>query len=185
MILLFLTCGIVKAQTTPTCTRTVKAEVVALDQVFTYNRLGALNPSGMIYALKQDVVPINSTLGLVAGNVRLRSDKRPRPIALRMNAKDCLQITFTNLLARTRRDDEQPATRTASVHVHGMQLVGSIASDGSNVGNVAPIGSLVDPDGTAVYTLYAEREGSHLLYSTATTRARTDRPQPAAADGLH
>src|SRR5687767_14568880 len=39
------------------CTRTIKASVVALDQAIMYNRLGAMNPGGMIYALKQDVVP--------------------------------------------------------------------------------------------------------------------------------
>ena len=79
-----------------TCTRTIKANVVALDQAIMYNRLGAVNPGGMLYALKQDVVPIDAAKGLVAGNVRLREDKRPRPIALRMNSGDCLRITFTN-----------------------------------------------------------------------------------------
>ena len=83
----------------PVCERTVKADVVALDQVIMYNRLGAVNPNGMIYALKQDIVAINASQGLVAGNVRLRSDKRPRPIVLRMNIGDCLKVSFTNLLS--------------------------------------------------------------------------------------
>jgi len=138
---------------------------VAFDQVFFYNRLGAVNPAGMIYALRRDVVPINTSLGLVAGNVQLRPDKRPRPIVLRMNVGDCLQISFQNLLDPTRADDDQPATRTAAVHVQGLELVGSIASDGSNVGVNAS--SLVAPGGSATYTYYAEREGNHLLYSTA------------------
>ena len=49
------------AQTSPptTCERTVKADVVALDQALIYNRLGAINPAGMIYALKRDVVAID------------------------------------------------------------------------------------------------------------------------------
>ncbi len=47
-----------------------------------FNRLGTVNPNGMIYALKQDVVAIDPAKGLVAGNVRLRADKRPRPIVL-------------------------------------------------------------------------------------------------------
>ena len=83
---------------TPVCARTIKADVVALDQVIMYNRLGTVNPGGMIYALKKDVVAIDPLKGIVAGNVRLRSDKRPRPIVLRLNSGDCLQITFTNLL---------------------------------------------------------------------------------------
>src|SRR6185503_17941103 len=82
----------------PVCERTVKADVVALDQVIMYNRLGTVNPGGMIYALKQDVVAIDPLKGIVAGNVRLRSTKRPRPIVLRMNNGDCLRISFTNLL---------------------------------------------------------------------------------------
>ncbi|HEU4837663.1 MAG TPA: hypothetical protein VFS90_24750 [Pyrinomonadaceae bacterium] len=150
----------------PVCSRTVKASVVAFDQAIMYNRLGAVNPGGMIYALKSDVVAIDATKGIVAGNVRLRSDKRPRPIVLRMNSGDCLQITFTNLLKSLAHDD-QPATRSAGVHVIGMELVGGITSDGSNVGNNTP--SLVGPGGTRIYTYTATREGNNLMYSTGAT----------------
>ncbi len=149
------------------CARVVQADIVALDQPWFWNRLGAVEPQGMIFALRRDVVSNNGTPGLVAGNVQLRSDKRPRPLALRMNVGDCLQINFTNLLAPTPVHKDQPATRTASVHVIGMQLVDSIASDGSNVGN--NVSSLVKPDGSAVYKLYAEREGGYFLYSAAAT----------------
>jgi len=149
------------------CERTIKADVVAFDQVITYNRLGAVNPAGMMFALRRDVTPADATQGLVAGNVKLKAYKRPRPLALRMNAGDCLQISFQNLLDPNRADDNQPATRTASAHVVGLQLVGSILSDGSNVGKNQS--SLVGPGSSAVYTYYAEREGSHLLYSTAAT----------------
>lgn len=120
----------------PHCNNTIKAEVVALEQTYFYNRFGAFNPSGMIYALRRDVV-VNSEesdlsdktlencysdgenlrnkneLGIcpydrnkpeydlnLAGNVKLRSDKRPRPLVLRVNEGDCLEVTFTNLLAR-------------------------------------------------------------------------------------
>ena len=163
-----------QAQTPPTtCERTVKAEVVALDQALIYNRLGAINPAGMIYALKRDVVAIDPSKGLVAGNVQLRPGKRPRPIALRMNVGDCLQVNFTNLLAPDPADvnsfaaNNAPATRTASAHIMGLSLVGSILSDGSNVGQNQS--SLVNPGGTATYTYIAQREGSHLMYSTAAT----------------
>src|SRR6185369_10053923 len=151
---------------TPVCSRTIKADVVALDQVIMFNRLGTVNPNGMIYALKQDVVAIDPLKGLVAGNVRLRADKRPRPIVLRMNSGDCLRITFTNWLSSSPLSD-QPATRSAGIHVTGMELVGSMASDGSNVGNNTP--SLVAPGGSAVYTFTATREGNNLMYSSAAT----------------
>ena len=175
LVLLLLTAISTQAQTTPVCERTIKADVVALDQVIMYNRLGTVNPGGMIYALKKDVVAIDPLKGLVAGNVRLRSDKRPRPIVLRTNNGDCLRITFTNLLSPTpvSHNDpadplsDQPATRSAGIHVNGMELVGSIASDGSNVGVNPP--SLVGPGGSTVYTFAATREGNNLMYSTAAT----------------
>ena len=147
------------------CSRTIKASVVAFDQAIMFNRLGAVNPHGMIYALKQDVVAIDSAKGIVAGNVRLRSDKRPRPIVLRMNSGDCLRITFTNLLSPSPQGD-QPATRNAGIHVNGMELL-TIGSDGSNVGNNPP--SLVPPGASTVYTFTATREGNNLMYSTAAT----------------
>jgi hypothetical protein len=174
--MMFLCAGVTSAQVTggggdpiiiePACERIVKAEVVAFDQVFFYNRLGAVNPAGMIYALRRDVQPKSGTT-LTAGNVRLKDYKRARPVVLRMNIGDCLQITFQNLLDPNRADDNQPATRTASIHAVGLQLKNSILDDGSNVG-VNP-SSLIEPEKTIVYTLYAEKEGNHLLYSTAAT----------------
>jgi len=95
------------------CERTITADVVALDQPFYYNRLGAIQANGMMYALARDVVvaapgnPLdgqaisaltNAQRGAFAGQVSLRIDKRPRPIVLRMNEGDCLSINFTNLL---------------------------------------------------------------------------------------
>ncbi len=151
---------------TPACARTIKADVVAFDQAIMYNRLGTVNPGGMIYALRRDVVAIDPLKGIVAGNVRLRSDKRPRPIVLRLNSGDCLKITFTNLLSPSALSD-QPATRSAGIHVNGMELVGSIASDGSNVGVNPP--SLVAPGASTIYTFYGTREGNNLMYSSAAT----------------
>jgi hypothetical protein len=46
------------------CARTIRAHVVALDQVFFWNRLGAVQPHGMIFALRHQVVPTH------AGTVR-------------------------------------------------------------------------------------------------------------------
>jgi hypothetical protein len=155
------------------CERTIKASVVAFDQVFFWNRLGAVQPQGMIFALRHNVVPINWRRGLSPGNVRLRGDKRPRPLTLRMNVGDCLQIDFQNLLDPTPRDEQQPATRHASIHVVGLQLVNNIKDDGSNVGrNPSPPGGLVAPGGRTTYTLYADgsmKEGVHLMYSAGAT----------------
>jgi hypothetical protein len=159
------------AQTPPACQRQLTANVVALDQVFFYNRLGAQNPAGMAYALRRDVVDVATGkteaqgATLTAGHVALRPDKRPRPLVLRMNVRDCLTINFQNLLNPTRVDDNQPITRTAGVHVTGLQLVRTIADDGSNVG--ANASSLAAPGERRSYTLYAERENMNFMYSPA------------------
>ncbi len=149
------------------CMRTIKADIVALDQPIFYNRLGAFDPAAMIYALRRDVVPLDDSQPLGPGNAILREDKRPRPLTLRMNVGDCLRIEFQNLLAPQKVDDQQPATRDAGVHVTGLQLVDDIEDDGSHVGQNPS--SLVAPGGSAVYTLYAAREGTYLMYSTAAT----------------
>ncbi|BCR04428.1 multicopper oxidase [Desulfuromonas versatilis] len=171
------------------CSTTVHADVVALDQFLTFNRLGAVNPQGMIFALAKDVVPkdtlpedqdlAHSCLNTACspGDVKLRDDKRPRPIALRVNEGECLQISFKNLLAPTAAAaaavdpatgielNDQPATRSAGIHITGMQLGGDITDDGSNVG--ANPSSLVPPGGSTTYTVYAEKEDAFVLYSTA------------------
>src|SRR5437764_6579019 len=86
----------------PVCTakNTVVADVVALDEAFFNNRLGTFQSGGMMFALRRDVVSnAGGAYDLQQGKVMLRPDKRPRPIVLRMNAEDCLDIRFQNLLA--------------------------------------------------------------------------------------
>lgn len=165
---------------------TVYASVVALDQVIPVNRLGTVRPEGMIYALLGDVVPSSGTV-LSAGNVQLKPGKRPRPLVLRVHEGECLQITFQNFLSKTPLPVAPPPppppapqapafvsveseTRTASIHVAGMQLVNSIADDGTFVGANPPVSGnlsgVVEPGGKAVYTLYAAARGSYLMYST-------------------
>ena len=146
---------------------TVTADLAALDQAFMLNRLGASMPQGMVFALKSDIV--NSGNGqscakspCTAGNVRLRVDKRPRPIVLRVNQGQCLKINFTNFLASKRSSTLQPLTREASIHVNGMELF-SIADDGSYVG--ANNTSLTAPNAFKTYSLYAKEQGTFLMYS--------------------
>jgi manganese oxidase len=148
------------------CERVITADVVALDQTIWYNRFGAYSPAGMIFALRRDVVPTAGN-SLEPGKVKLRSDKRPRPLVLRANVGDCLRIRFENLLAPIKKDDDQPTTRAAGIHVIGMQPVDDIYDDGSFVGtNPSSIG---EPGEDQTYTLYAQAEGTFLLYSTAAT----------------
>ncbi|HEX6901538.1 MAG TPA: copper oxidase [Thermoanaerobaculia bacterium] len=158
------------------CSRMVYADVVALDQPFFWNRLGAVQPQGMMYALESDVVHVSQDesscsaqrLAPSAGQVRLRRGKRPRPLVLRVNVGDCLRINFKNLLDPNAAnvDEDSPRTRAASVHVIGMQYVSTIQDGGMNVGTNGAAGNgVVTPGGSASYTLYAEREGTFLMYS--------------------
>ncbi|WP_460423714.1 manganese-oxidizing multicopper oxidase MnxG [Pseudomonas sp. ZL2] len=86
------------------CERNLVANVVAIDQPLMFNRLGAQNANGMMFALRRDVVDehqvsLASGGAAVPGKVSLRPDKRPRPIVLRVAAGDCLTINLQNLLA--------------------------------------------------------------------------------------
>src|SRR4051794_1776981 len=155
------------------CARTVSADVVALDQELTFNRLGVVNPAGMIYALRRDVVSTDGSATLTPGAVKLREGKRPRPLTLRANVGDCLRIRFQNLLDPVPRED-QPADRHVGIHVNGMVLVGgadgsnAIDSDGSFVGRNAS--SLAPaPGGQRTYTLLAEHENTYLLSNPGVT----------------
>ena len=49
------------AQAQEACPRTITADVVALDMPLMFNRLGAQNINGMMYALKRDVVVFDPT----------------------------------------------------------------------------------------------------------------------------
>ena len=167
------------------CSRTLVANVVALDQPLTFNRLGAGLPGGMMFALQRDVcapggaiVNGQETCGTgspSAGNVMLKPYKRPRPMVLRMNQGDCLKINFTNLLNPTAANGQTP-TRSASVHAQGLELLntapsncsgasGATCNDGSYVGQ-NPSG-LAAPGKSATYNYFAAQEGTFLLYSTA------------------
>ncbi len=191
----------------PSCNKTIKAEVVAFDQIIFYNRYGSFDPGGMMYALRRDVVAIDTTKAIGPGNVQLRPDKRPRPLVLRVNEGDCLQVTFTNMLDPDRAhletlkfanapekqphfgapittindetgepetigpevhlSDDSPATRTASLHVNGLDYVDNISSDGSNVGRNPS--SLAATGQTRIYKWYAAKQGQYLMFSTAAT----------------
>jgi hypothetical protein len=92
--------------------RIVHAEVVALELPLYYNRFGSVNPYGMIYALKRDVIEVTEDEEWLPGlscpsKVRLQTGKRPRPLTLRGNAGDILEITFTNQLLEQQPDISQ------------------------------------------------------------------------------
>jgi len=200
LLLTVLCCTFMSAQSDqPTIISgdTVIINMAALDQPFMYSRLGTSQPTGMIFALEADIVEKPNGMGRVAGNVTLREHKRPRPIVLRANVGDILQIHFKNYLRpflttapcdsvefyegyKTAQNDVNsiyPATREAGVHIVGTELVNSIMDDASFVGSNANSLALpkqykdtcimVSPGESATYVLYAAAEGTFVLHSTA------------------
>ncbi|NMG75650.1 manganese-oxidizing multicopper oxidase MnxG [Aromatoleum diolicum] len=169
------------------CSRTLVANVVAIDQPLMFNRLGAQNVNGMMFALEDDVVYHDDatnkdtplTLGGAAtpGKVQLRADKRPRPLVLRIAAGECLTVNLKNLLTATANPrnatppemhiDDQVADRNVGFLVQGLQAVNSIADISDNTGKNPS--ALVAPGGSRTYTLYGEREGAFAVHSYGAT----------------
>jgi len=141
------------------CTNTITASVVALDQPIFYNRFGAFDPAGMMFALERNVEPeLGATV--TPGDVRLKTDIRPRPLTLRVNEGDCIQVTLTNLLDPFLFTDIR--TRSVSMNAAGMELAQgsmSISSIGQNPS--AP----VQPGESATFTWYAAKRGSYAINS--------------------
>ncbi|KYF97743.1 hypothetical protein BE20_03875 [Sorangium cellulosum] len=82
---------------------------------------------------------------------------------LRVNVGDALRIRFTNLLRPAdERPDDSTATRSASVHVTGLEIR-NIEALGGNIGRGPD--SLAEPGETRVYELFADKEGTFLFHS--------------------
>ncbi len=207
-----------QTQAAITCTRTISADVVAIDMPLLHNRLGSSNVNGMMYALRRDVVDIGSNKPesqggtLSPGKVKLRDDKRPRPLVLRVAAGDCLTVNFQNLVSpvpnarnfAVDRDgvgndrnpvtadgtpqiptsvDEQVADRRTSFHANGMQL----RSAGGILNDGSFVGanpsSLAEPGQRLTYNLYAEREQVYQVVSHGAL-VGSDANQGNVANGL-
>ena len=152
------------------CNRTITADVVALDQVIIYNRFGAVDRHGMIFALSHDVIPRVAGTAIAPGNVRLRNNKRPRPLALRANVGDCLQITLTNLLSTSPSPvgggGTNNGTRTVAFHVNGLEPT-SPASEGLALGvNGA---SALAATQSSTFTYYCTTEGQFAFHSPSSS----------------
>src|SRR5215217_8063717 len=159
----------------PPGTRRVRADVVAIPQPIMLNRLGATIPNGFVFALRADTVTN-------AGNIWLRPGKRPRPIVLRANVGDCLQISFQSAIPTAKFAQSTPqspavATTEVSLHIQGQEWAIGPADDGSFVGKnnsslatapPTPIPSPAPPN-ARTYTLFVKNEGTYLLYTMGDT----------------
>jgi manganese oxidase len=170
------------------CQRTIVAKVAAIDQLITYNRMGSNTPAAEMFALLRDVQdntnathPSCDKTTCTPGKVALRPDKRPRPIVLRVNVQDCLDVQFTNLIdpnggpskCNQSREDGS-ATCYVGMHIQGLELRNVSTSAGAAITNDASwVGqnsnSLVQPvaapGNTITYHYYAAEEGTFFLYA--------------------
>ena len=159
----------------PSGTRRVRADVVAIPQPIMLNRLGATIPNGFVFALRSDTVTNN-------GGIWLRPGKRPRPIVLRANVGDCLQISFQSAIPAAKFAQSTPqsppvATTEVSLHIQGQEWATGPADDGSFVGKnnsslatapPTPIPAPAPPN-ARTYTLFVKNEGTFLLYTMGDT----------------
>ena len=81
------------AQAAITCERDVTANIVAMDQPVLFNRLGASNVNGMIFALGRDVVTINAVDAAITAGANLTSN------TLAFNDDQVIAVGTTGLLA--------------------------------------------------------------------------------------
>lgn len=147
--------------------RTIQVNMVVIEQLIPNNRLGAQIPYGQMYVLERDIVSNNHPYdengndvikpvdpsAFQPGKVRLRSYKRPRPITLRANVGDTLEIHLRNLLPTTIPDKNVIWTKEAGVQIMGL--------DWSQKTNARRI----DPGEKFVYRYYARAEGVFMMYS--------------------
>lgn len=178
---------------------TVKAEVAAFEHVITFNRFGAFNPAGMVYGLKHDVEPAwnsEAEAAALTGKIKFKSYKRARPLVLRVNEGDCLEVTFWNMLSpqpgvvqsdsrgverivpehalkETASQKPVPLPRSNDTEYPATRRA-SMHVNGLDYDNIASDGanvgrnpsSLVQPGKKTVYRWYAKKEGGYFLYST-------------------
>ncbi|HET9653222.1 MAG TPA: hypothetical protein VFP36_13565, partial [Usitatibacter sp.] len=202
-----------KAQAAISCARNLVADIVVIDQPLMYNRIGAANVNGEIFALRRDVINSSTKApltvepaGAIAGQVELRPDRRPRPLVLRTSAGDCLEVRLQNLLTPVANPnnipritaagmqittfiDEQVKSRYVGFQASGTELLTSINDDGSNVGRnylaagAGAFGSLIAPGESRVYKLHTPKEGAFVIRSNGAT-VGSDGNEGAISNGL-
>lgn len=120
-----------------------------------YNKFGGHDPNGLIYVLKQDSKRIQQKARELFGLPIPQPYEEVRPLVIRANAGDTVQINFENKL-----------NRRASIHVQVLSYDVS-TSDGANVG--------FNPDTTTnrfiQYVWHADKEGIYLFSDMADTRS--------------
>ena len=133
-------------------------DIEAISLPIVYNKFGDHDPNGMLYVLKQDSQRIQREARARFALPVPQPYEEVRPLVIRANVGDTVQINFENKL-------DQPA----SIHVQGLSY-DVLTSDGADVG--------FNPDSTTggriCYTWQADKEGVFLFSDMADTRSSED-----------
>lgn len=133
-------------------------DIEAVSLPIVYNKFGDHDPNGLMYVLKQDSVRIQQRARELFDLPTPQPYEEVRPLVIRANVGDTVQINFENKL-----------NRRASIHVQGLSY-NVLTSDGANVG--------FNPDTTTDrfirYVWRADKEGVYLFSDMADTRSNED-----------
>ena len=106
-------------------------DIEAVSLPIVYNKYGDHDPDGLMYVLKQDSERIQRKAKKLFDQPIPQPYEEVRPLVIRANVGDTIQINFENKL-----------NRRASIHVQGLSYH-VLTSDGANVG--------FNPDTTTVF----------------------------------
>ncbi|WP_052342535.1 multicopper oxidase domain-containing protein [Bacillus sp. EB01] len=120
-----------------------KYNVVGIQKKIIYNNAGDYDPEGRMYVLAEDEQKV------------LSGEIRPRPLVLRANEGDCLEITLENHLY------DVPEPNSLSMHIHFVSY-DPLGSDGTAVGWNYNQG--IRPGEKIRYRWYADEEGNVLFH---------------------
>lgn len=133
-------------------------DIEAISLPIVYNKYGDHDPNGLMYVLKQDSERIQRKARELFDLPTPQPYEEVRPLVIRANVGDTVQINFENKL-----------DRRASIHVQGLPY-NVQTSDGANVG--------LNPDSTTgraiCYIWQADKEGVYLFSDMADTRSGED-----------
>lgn len=149
----------------PKGVNTRKYKIVAIQKKIVYNKFGDHDPTGLLFVLKEHEQKV------------LKGKMSPKPLILRANAGDCIEVTLTNHLFEPILQDHHPqvpvdapfpASNRVSVHAQLLKY-DILGSDGATVGFNPD--QTIAPNESITYRWFADKElGACLLTGFADLR---------------
>lgn len=136
----------------PNDANTRKYHIVAIQKDIVYNRFGDHDPNGLMFVLQHEEKAV------------LNGTTEPKPLIIRANAGDCVEITLTNHIFKPIADDKHPEVPvdvpyppSNRVSLHAQLLKYDVlGSDGATVGFNPD--QTIAPGESIIYRWYADLE---------------------------